>query len=126
METTNSDIRKFIRTDPDAGKHLRQDEKGMAEDEMVGCPHQLKGHEFDQAPRDGDGQGSLECCSPWGLKELDMTEQLNNSNTDTAQYNRERDPQSVLCMLLIASLAFQVVLLINNPHIIQETQEMWL
>ena len=64
----------------------------MAEDEMVGCPHQLKGHEFEQAPGDGDGQGSLECCSPWGLKELDMTEQLNNSHTDSTQYNKERDP----------------------------------
>ena len=37
----------------------------------------LNGHEFEQAPGDGDGQGSLECCSPWGHKQLDMTEQLN-------------------------------------------------
>ena len=49
----------------------------MTEDEMVGCHHQFNGHEFKQAPRVGDGQGSLACCSPWGRKELDMTEQLN-------------------------------------------------
>ena len=49
----------------------------MAEDEMVGRHHRLNGHEFEQAPGDGDGQGSLACCSPWGLKESHMTEQLN-------------------------------------------------
>ena len=47
------------------------------QDEMVGWHHQLNEHEFQQAPRVGDGQGSLECCSPWGCKELEMTEQLN-------------------------------------------------
>ena len=41
---------------------------------MVGWCHQLDGHEFEQAPGVGDGQGSLVCCSPWGLKEPDMTE----------------------------------------------------
>ena len=49
----------------------------MTEDEMVGWHHQLVGHEFEQALRVGDGQGSLTCCSPWGCKESDMTEQLN-------------------------------------------------
>ena len=49
----------------------------MTECEMVGWHHQLDGHEFEQTPVVGDGQGSLVCCSPWGLKELDMTEQLN-------------------------------------------------
>ena len=44
---------------------------------MVGWHHPLKGHEFRQAPGDGDGQGSLACCIPWGHKELDMTELLN-------------------------------------------------
>ena len=43
---------------------------------MVGWHHQLNGHEFEQAPGDGEGQGSLACCSPWGQKELDMTERL--------------------------------------------------
>ena len=41
--------------------------------------HQLNGHEFEQAPGDGEGQGSLVSCSPWGGKELDMIEQLNNN-----------------------------------------------
>ena len=56
--------------DPDAGKDWRQDE-------MVGWYHLFNGHEFEQALEIGDGQGSLACCSPWGRKELDMTEQLN-------------------------------------------------
>ena len=46
----------------------------MIEDEMVGHYHQLDGHEFKQAPGVGDGQGSLACSSPWGHKDLDMTE----------------------------------------------------
>ena len=49
---------------------------------MVACHHQLKGHEFDQAPGDGEGQGSLADCSPWGRKEVDMTEWLNNKNNN--------------------------------------------
>ena len=51
---------------PNAGKVWRQEEKGMTEDEMVGCHHRLDGHEFEQALGLGDGQGSLVCCSPWG------------------------------------------------------------
>jgi len=47
----------------------------MTEDEMVGWHYLLHGHESEQAPGVGDGQESLECCSPWGRKELDMTEQ---------------------------------------------------
>ena len=61
-------------------KSWRQEEKGMTEDEMVGWHHQLDGHEFEQAPGAGDGQGSLACCSPWGCRESDMTEQLNWTN----------------------------------------------
>ena len=49
----------------------------MTEDELVGWYHQLDGCELKQAPGVGDGQGSLACCSPWGHKESDMTEQLN-------------------------------------------------
>ena len=55
----------FIGKDPDAGKDWRQEEKGMTEDEMVGWHHWFNGHGFQQAPRVGDGQGSLACCSPW-------------------------------------------------------------
>ena len=67
----------LIGKDPDAGKDWRQEEKGMMEDEMVGWHHWLDGHEFEQAPGVGDGQGSLACCSPWDHKESDMTERLN-------------------------------------------------
>ena len=51
----------------------------MTEDEMVGWHHQLDGREFEQTPGDGEGQGSLVCCSPWGWKEWDTTERLNNN-----------------------------------------------
>ena len=51
----------------------------MTEDEMVGWHHRLKGHEIEQAPGVGDGQGSLARYSPWGHKESDMTERLNST-----------------------------------------------
>ena len=69
----------LIWKDPDAGKDWSQEEKGMTEDEIFGWYHQLNGHELEQAPGDGDGQGSLVCCSPLGCKELGMTEGLNNN-----------------------------------------------
>ena len=53
------------------------EEKGRTEDEMVGWHDRLNGHEFEQGPGVGDGQGSLTCCSPWGHKESDVTEWLN-------------------------------------------------
>ena len=53
-----------------------QEEKGMTEDEMVGWHHWLDGHEFEQAPGIGDGQGRLVCCSPWRHKESDTIERL--------------------------------------------------
>ena len=64
---------------PDAGKIWGQKEKGATEDEMVGWHHQLNGHEFEQTSGDGEGQGSLACCSPWGRKESDKTEWLNDN-----------------------------------------------
>ena len=57
---------QLIGKDPDAGKDGRQEEKGMTEDKMVGWYHQINGHEFEQAPGDGEEQGSLMCCSPLG------------------------------------------------------------
>ena len=51
----------------------------MTEHEMVGWHHQLTGHEFEQTPGDGEGQGSLACCTPQDCKESDMTERLNNN-----------------------------------------------
>ena len=50
----------------------------MTEFKMIGGHHQLSGHEFEQAPGNDEGQGSLACCSPWGHKKSDMTEPLNN------------------------------------------------
>ena len=67
----------LLRKDPDAQKDGRQEEKGTTEDEIAGWYHRLNGHEFEQALGVGDGQVSLECCSLWGLKESDRTEQLN-------------------------------------------------
>ena len=62
-----SDVKsQFIGKDPDAGKDWGQEEKGTTEDEMVGWHHQLNGHEFEQTPGPGEGQGGLACCSPWG------------------------------------------------------------
>ena len=63
--------------DPDAGKDWKQKEKGTTEDHMVGWHHRLNACEYEQVPGVGDGQGILACCSPWGHKELDMTESLN-------------------------------------------------
>ena len=54
----------------------------MTEDETVGWHHRLDGHEFEQAPGVGDGQGSLVCFGQWGRKESDTTEQLNNNDLD--------------------------------------------
>ena len=76
----------LIGKDSDAGKDWRQEEKGVTEDEMVGWHHRLNGHEFEQALRDSEGQGSLVCCSPWGRKESEMTEWLKNKNNNKWQY----------------------------------------
>ena len=57
----------------------------MTEDKMFGQHHRLNGHEFEQAPGNGDGWGRLACCSPWDHKESDITEQLNNNNKASIQ-----------------------------------------
>ena len=59
--------------DSDDGENGEQEEKEVTEDEMAGWHHQLTGHEFTQTPGDGEGQGSLACCSPWGQKESETT-----------------------------------------------------
>ena len=79
----------LIRTDPDAGKDWRREEKGMMEGEMVGWHHQCNGHKFGQALGVGDGQGSLACCSPWGHKQSDMTEWMNWIEDFLKNYTRE-------------------------------------
>ena len=67
----------LIGKDPSAGKDWRQEEKGATKDEMVGWHHRLNGHGFEQVPGVGDGQRRQVCCSPWGHKESDTTDQLN-------------------------------------------------
>ena len=54
----------------------------MTEDKMAGWHHRLNKHDFEQALGDGEGQGSLVCCSPWGRKESDTTWQLNSKTTN--------------------------------------------
>ena len=76
----------LIRKDSDAGKDWRQEEKGMTEDEVVGWHHQCNGHGFEWTTGVGDGQGGLECCSPWGRKESDMTERLNWTDLQYENY----------------------------------------
>jgi len=61
-------------TGKDPDERLKAGGEGLTEDKMVGWHHRLNGHEFEQAPGVGDGQGSLACCSPWGCKESDTTE----------------------------------------------------
>ena len=70
--------RQLIGKDPDARKDWGQEEKGAAEDSMVGWHYWLSGYELEQTPGDSEGQGSLACCSPCSQKELDMTEWLKN------------------------------------------------
>ena len=84
----------LIGKDPDAGKDWRWEEKGMTEVEMVGWHHRLDGHEFEQDL--GEGQGSLACCCPWGCKQLDTTEWLNNNRNGALLINLKQ--QSVNSM----------------------------
>ena len=91
----------LIGKDPDAGKDWRQEEKGTTEDETVGWYHWLDGHEFEQAPGVGDGQGSLACCSPWGLKQSDMTEQLNWMELKTEKLKVGKAEQKMVVQRLI-------------------------
>ena len=76
-----SDVKSWLTgKDLDVGKDWGQ-QKGATEDEMFWWHHWLNAHEFKQTSGDSEGQGSLECCSPWGCKESDTTEQLNNWTT---------------------------------------------
>ena len=98
---------RLIGKDPDAGKDWKEEEKGMTEDEMVGWHHWLNGHEFEQAPRVGDGQGSLACCSRGCCKESDRTEWL-----------KWTEPQSLSPFLaLIVAFSVFVHLYINSMWI---------
>ena len=73
----------LIRKDPDAGQDWRQEEKGTTKDEMVGWHHQLNRHEFEKAPGDSEGQGSLACCKESGVTKSQTW--LSNWKTATNQ-----------------------------------------
>ena len=73
----------LIGKDPDAGKDWGQEEKGVTEDEMAGWHHWVNGHEFEWTLEDCEGQGSLVCCSPWGLKKSDTTLWLSNNSVSS-------------------------------------------
>ena len=91
---------QLIGKDPDAGKDWRREEKGTPDDEMVRWHHWLNGCEFEQALGGGERQGSLACCSPWGCKELDMTEWLKNNNSSLISRNLTLIPHLYLSLFL--------------------------
>ena len=68
------------------GKIEGGERRGQQRDKMVGWHHRLSAHEFEQALGAGDGQGTLACCSPWGLKEVDMIEHLNRTEGNGREY----------------------------------------
>ena len=75
----------------------------MTEDEMVGRHHQLNGHDFEQALGGGEGQGNLACCIPWGHKESDTTEQLNDLVTE-----QQPPPPNFFCITDFSPRVIQV------------------
>ena len=87
----------LIAKDPNAGKDWRQ--KGTREEEMVGWHHRPNGHEFEQAPEAGDGQGGLVCCSPWSCKQSDTTQRFSWSVKRTLYKITSRVPaiSEILC-----------------------------
>ena len=87
---------QLIGKDPDAGKDWRQEEKGTTEDEMVGWHHWLDGYEFEQIPGNGEGQGSLACCSPWGRRVGHdwATEQLGTAKTKKHRQQKWLQPRT--------------------------------
>ena len=97
--------------DLDAGKDWGQEEKGAIEDEMVEWHHWLNGHEFEPAPRDSKGQGSLASCSPRGHKELDKTEWLNHNNQLTVLIRKSQG--QVWLTFHTAPWKFQMLIIIS-------------
>ena len=101
---------------PDAGKNWRQEEKGT-EDEMVGWHHWLDGYEFEQAPGAGDGQGSLVCCNPWGVKDSDTTEQMKWTELNWTEFEHPaffRMVDSFLCVWLRPSCFLRCLIIFSR------------
>ena len=90
---------RLIGKDPDAGKDWSWEEKGTTEDEMVGWHHWLNGNEFEQTLGDGEGQGSLACCSPWGRRESDTTVWVNWLNEP--QFKKDKNQKKFMGVILI-------------------------
>ena len=88
-----------------AGKDWRREEKGATEDEMVGWHHWLNGREFEQTLGDGEGQGNLACCSPWGYR-----------------VRHDWDTEQQQAKLVIAFWASLIAQLVKNLPAMQETQ----
>ena len=84
----------LIRKDPHAGKDWRQ-EKGMKQDEMVGCHHWFSACEFEQTPGNSEGQESL---APWGCKESDTSEWLNNNGGNPTKTKRTLFVRVCVCV----------------------------
>ena len=87
---------------------------------MVGWHHRLDGHEFEQAPGVGDGQGNLACCGPWGHKQLDTTEQLNNLYSVF-----KAPPVSADFFIIFLCLIWQLKVLIATPGVYNLHCGMW-
>ena len=87
---------------PDAGKDCRQKKKRASEDAMTGWHLRSNGRELGQTPGDGEGQGDLPCCGPWGRKESDVTGRLNNNNNNEIRKIQQQE----VAWKVLASLAF--------------------
>ena len=90
---------------PDAGKEWGQKEKRVSEDEMAGRNHQWKGHEPGQTLVDGEGQGGLACCNPWGSKAVDTTGWLNNSNNPFIMFDDQHSGHHLMYVIWMWSFS---------------------
>ena len=88
------------------------------QDEMVGWHYRLKGHESEQAPGVVDGQGSLACCSPWGRKELNMTERLNWTELMSIESVMTSNHVILCCFLLLLPLIFPCIRVFSNEWVL--------
>ena len=84
---------------PDAGKDWRQEKKGTTENEMFGWHH----HGHEQASGTGNGQGSLQCCSPWGCKGSDMNKRLNWNILQLKKYENRATPADLIAPLQLVT-----------------------
>ena len=107
MQRTNSMEKNLILGETEAGE-------GTTEDEMIGWHHRLKAHELEQSLENGEGQGSLGYCSPWGYKESDMTDWLNNN----AKYGYIHVHNKCLLYKFIHSLRIKLALKTSEDFVI--------